>query len=212
MYEIELRITKKHRKAARAIAQKVISEIKPKYIVTITGENRTGKAATAHALGVKLRKEGIKAKVIHMANYYKLSGKEREIERLETNFTKVGPNELDWDKLNQNIADFKEGKKSIFPLRDGINYQIDLLQVDFQEIEVLIINGLYALYIDEADLKVYIESTYEETIDEEPIPIGEQPDDVKKMVWIKEHAYVREQKNRANFFVDYTTNYEDYHL
>lgn len=94
MYEIELRPIRNIAKPPGYRA-KVISEIKPKYIVTITGENRTGKAATAHALGVKLVKEGIKAKVIHMANYYKLSGKEREIERLETNFTKVGPNELD---------------------------------------------------------------------------------------------------------------------
>ncbi len=212
MYEIELRINKKHRRAARYIAQKVLSELTPKYIITITGENRTGKAATAHALGVKLRKEGIKAKVIHMANYYKLSCQDREKERLASNFENVGPNEIDWERLNQNIADFKNGKSSILPLRDGINYQTDLLQVDFKEIEVLIINGLYALFLDEANLKVYIESTYEETIDEEPIPIGEQPDDFKKLVWSKEHSFVRKQKNNANFFVDFTTNFEDYHL
>ncbi|PKP27205.1 MAG: uridine kinase [Bacteroidetes bacterium HGW-Bacteroidetes-22] len=210
MYEFELRIGKKHRKAAKLLADKITEDIKPKYIIAISGENRTGKSAVAHSLGVKLEKKGIVAKIIHMASYYNLPPAEREKKRKLLGIESIGFDEINWKLIQQNINDFKNDKPSTLPLRDAINNHMDKLITDFKGIDVLIIDGLYAIKIEECDLKVFIENTFKETISDEPLPEGESPDAWKRQVYKREHALVKSIKNQANYFIDFNVSNEEF--
>ncbi len=210
MYEFELRIGKKHRKAAKLLADKITEEIKPKYLIAISGENRTGKSAVAHSLGVRLKKKGIIAKIIHMANYYYLPPAEREEQRKRLGIESIGFDEINWKQIRQNINDFKNNKTSTLPLRDALNNHIDKLTTDFNGIDVLIIDGLYAIKIEECDLKVFIENTFKEIISDEPLPEDESPDAWKKQVYKREHALVKSIKNQANYFVDFNPGGEEF--
>lgn len=208
MYEFELRISKKHRRAARMLAEKITEEFHPKYVVAISGENRTGKSAVAHSLGVKLKKKGIKSKIIHMASYYLLPPDERDALRLKKGIESVGFDEINWKLITKNINDFHESKVSTLPLRDAINNHIDEMKTDFNGIDVLIVDGLYAIRIEEADLRVFIENTFKEVVSEEPLPSDEAPDDWKKQIYNREHALVKTLKPRANYFVDFNLSTE----
>lgn len=204
MYEFELRIGKKHQKAAKLVADKILEDFHPKYIVSISGENRTGKSAVAHSLGVKLKKRGLQSKIIHMASYYLLPPEQRDEQRRKKGIESVGLGEINWDLIAKNVNDFKESKTSILPLRDAINNHIDELKTDFKGIDVLIVDGLYAIQLAEAELRVFIESTFKEVIAEEPLPAEETPDAWKKQVYNREHAVVRSLKSKANFFIDFS--------
>jgi uridine kinase len=128
-----------------------------KYIVGITGEYESGKAEISIALAKRLKTEHIRVKIIHAENYYKVA----PLLRLEWRRTKgldsVGMDEYDWNLLNRNIQDFKEERESMMPYTDLIPEQVDKLITDFKKIDLLIIEGLYAIKTDGIDLRIFID-------------------------------------------------------
>jgi uridine kinase len=128
-----------------------------KYIVGITGEYESGKAEISNALAKRLKTEHIRVKIIHAENYYKVA----PLLRLEWRRTKgldsVGMDEYDWNLLNRNIQDFKEERESMMPYTDLIPEQVDKLITDFKKIDLLIIEGLYAIKTDGIDLRIFID-------------------------------------------------------
>jgi uridine kinase len=159
-----LLIREEHVNAAELIAKKVLEEKnkKPKnykFIVGISGESGSGKSEVSHSLGLRLKKEHLRVKVIHTDNYYTvpplLLSEWRKAKGIET----VGISEYDWNLISRNIQDFKEDRESMMPLIDIIPEQIDKLITDFKKIDLLIVDGLYAIKSDGIDLRVFIELT-----------------------------------------------------
>ncbi|HRC67334.1 MAG TPA: hypothetical protein PK976_05290, partial [Bacteroidales bacterium] len=89
---------------------------------------------------------------------------------------------------------------------------VDQLMTDFKNIEILIISGLYAIELEEADLKVFIELTYRETLDVQRESEKEELDDFRMKVLEQEHKAVQALKHKADFFVDFDTALEIFHL
>lgn len=157
-----------HVNAAELIAKRVMEELSKmpkayKFIVGISGESGSGKSEIAHSLGKRLKKEHIRVKVLHADNYYKvpplLQAEWRKAKGIET----VGMNEYDWNLIQRNIQDFKEDRESMLPCIDVIPEQVDKLITDFKKIDLMIIEGLYAIKSDGTDLRIFIELTNEET-------------------------------------------------
>jgi len=159
-----LEIRDEHVNAAEKIAHKVLEEVqkKPKnykFIVGISGESGSGKSEVSHSLGLRLKKEHIRVKVLHTDNYFSvpplLKSEWRKAKGIET----VGIGEYDWNLINRNIQDFKEDRESMMPCIDVIPEQIDKLITDFKKIDLLIIDGLYAIKSDGVDLRILLELT-----------------------------------------------------
>ncbi|MDZ7774115.1 MAG: adenylyl-sulfate kinase [Bacteroidales bacterium] len=72
-----LLIEDKHKEAAEALKDIVLKNRKEKFIVAISGESGSGKSELAHSLARKLKEEGIRAKPLHIDNYYKTHPLER---------------------------------------------------------------------------------------------------------------------------------------
>ncbi len=64
-------ITDKHRAAARIIFNRVLEDHIPKNIITVTGEVGTGKSTVSYLVAKLLKKQGIRAKIMDLDNYYK---------------------------------------------------------------------------------------------------------------------------------------------
>ena len=157
-----------HSNAAEQIAKKVNSERskKPKdykFIVGLSGESGSGKSELAHSLGLRLKKEHIRVKVLHTDNYYKVAPLLRSEWRKAKGIESVGMNEYDWNLIHRNIQDFKEDRESMVPCIDIIPEQVDKLITDFKKIDLLILEGLYAIKSDGVDLRIFIELTNAET-------------------------------------------------
>lgn len=206
-------INQNHVKAAQNIYQEKLEE-KPldKYIVAISGEVESGKSEIAHLLGKKLMNAGKKAKVLNMDSYYKIPPSERREWRRKEGIGIIGLDEYDWDKIKQTLKAFKENKKVTIPYADVITQQLDELTTDFNGIDVLILNGLYTIAIDEADLKIFIELTYEETIDEQKRSENETIDEWRMKELQQEHKVLQSLKDKADYFVDLDTSLKFYHL
>ena len=204
-------INKAHEKAARTIFEKVMAERNGKYIITITGEVGVGKCEVSHVLGKLLKSEGILAKIIHMDDYYKIPPAMRTNWRKKHGIRRVGYEEYNWEVINRNIDDFRHSRESELPSVDLMNDQVDKLITNFDQIDLLIINGLYSIKIESANLKVFIDLTYKDTFDEQKATGKESLDEFRLKVLQREHNVVQTLKAEADFFVDFDENSELFH-
>jgi uridine kinase len=204
-------IEKKHTNAAHTLFDRVLRDRKTKFIVTISGEVGAGKCEIAHELGRKLIENGISVKLLHMDNYYHIPPSER-MEWRKNNIDKIGYDEYDWNTINQNIDDFRMNRKSVLPVVDLFTQKSDQLHTEFMGIEVLIIEGLYSIRINQSDLRVFIELTYEDTWEEQITTHKEVLDDFRMEVLKHEHTAVQSLKNMADFYIDFDTAGEIFHL
>ncbi|MGE5383565.1 MAG: uridine kinase [Omnitrophica WOR_2 bacterium] len=207
-----LLLNKAHEKAAGIILDRVLPEYKRKYIIAISGEVETGKSEVAHMVGRLLKKENIKVKMIYLDSYYKVLPLERTAWRKEHGIESIGAEEYDWKKINDTVDAFLKDKKASMPCVDLFTGQIDQLTTDFKEIDMLIIAGLYSMMVEKANLKVFIENDYKDTLSNQIETGQEELDEYRMKVLEQEHKVVQSLKHKADFFLDFDTNIENLHL
>jgi uridine kinase len=197
-----LLIEDKHRVAGEAIIQKILESKKEKYIIGISGESGSGKSELAHVIAKGLRKHGIMAKPIHIDNYYRIHPLERTEWRKKNGIGNVvGYGEYDWDTIYRNIDDFKNNKKSTMPCVDLVTEQVDELTTDFNGIQMLVVDGLYAIKTEGVDLKVFLELTYHETKKAQVVRGKEPQNEYRMAVLEQEHRMVQALKPKADILI-----------
>ncbi|MBC8319408.1 MAG: uridine kinase [Bacteroidetes bacterium] len=203
MLEDVLIITEKHRAAADIITKEILKQKKEKFTVAISGESGSGKSELTHVIAKNLRKHGIFAKPIHIDNFYNTLPLERAAWREKNGVENVvGLGEYQWDKINRVIADFKHNRKSTMPCVDLVTEQIDELTTDFKGIDMLIMDGLYAINASDIDMRILIELTYHET-KKAQTDRGKEPDnELRWKVLEQEHKTVESIKDKATVRVD----------
>ena len=202
-----LLINDMHKEAAQAIFDHIKSGCKNKderyrCIVGISGESGSGKSELSHALGKLLKDNHIRAKVIHTDNYYKIQPLLREEWRRNKGFDNIGLEEYDWIKIRKTIRDFKEEQECMIPCIDLIPEQVDKLITDFGKVDLLIVEGLYAIKAPDIDVRVYIDLTYHETKINQIIRMKEALSDFRLGILEKEHQSVTTLKHKADLIVD----------
>ncbi|RLD47982.1 MAG: uridine kinase [Bacteroidetes bacterium] len=203
MLEDVLLITEKHRTAAADIVKEILKRKKDKFIVAISGESGSGKSELTHVIAKELRKHGLFAKPIHIDNFYNTLPLERTEWRIKNGIEKVvGMNEYKWDEINRVIDDFKNNRKSSMPCVDLVTEKVDTLTTDFNGIDMLIIDGLYAINTEGVDLRVFIELTYHETKKAQKDRGKEPQNEYRMRVLEQEHKQVQSLKNKANLLVN----------
>lgn len=200
-----LLIQEKHKKAGEVILNKILQHKKEKFIVAISGESGSGKTELAHVIAKGLRKHGIFAKPVHTDNFYTTHPLERREWRLKEGIENVvGYDEYKWDEINQVIDDFKNNMVSEMPCVDLVTEQVDVLITDFKEVDMLIVDGLYALKAEQIDLRVFIDLTYLETKEKHTKDERgkEVMDEVRWATLAQEHKMVQSLKPLANLIIN----------
>ncbi|MGW8317312.1 MAG: uridine kinase family protein [Bacteroidales bacterium] len=202
-----LLINDMHKEAAQAIFeyfQDMCKHEDERYrcVIAISGESGSGKSELAHSLGKLFKDANIRVKVIHTDNYYKIQPLLREEWRRNKGFDKIGIDEYDWVKIKKTIRDFKEEQECMIPCIDLIPEQVDKLITDFSKIDLLIIDGLYAIQAPDIDLRVFIDLTYHETKINQIIRMKEAMSDFRLAILEKEHQAVASLKPLADLIVD----------
>jgi uridine kinase len=202
-----LLITDKHREAGTRIIEKILENRKDKMIVAISGESGSGKSELTHVIAKGLRASGIMAKPIHIDNYYRIHPLERTEWRKKHGIEKVvGYGEYDWETIYRNIGDFLNGRQSTMPCIDLVTEQVDHLITDFKGIDMLVIDGLYAIKTEGVDLRVFIGLTYHETKKAQVVRGKEPQNEYRMAVLEQEHKMVQALRPTADIFV--TKEYE----
>ncbi len=202
-----LLITEKHQKAGDAIIEQILAKQKPKMIIGISGESGSGKSELAHVIAKGLRKHGIFAKPLHIDNYYRILPLLRTEWRKENGIQNVvGYGEYDWDTINRNIAEFKAGAVSTGPCVDLVTEQVDQLTTDYSTVDMLVVDGLYAIKTEGVDLSIFIELTYHETKKAQVVRGKEPQNEYRMAVLEQEHQMVLALRPKADILI--TMEYE----
>jgi uridine kinase len=117
-------------------------------------------------------------------------------------FDRIGINEYDWVKIKKTIRDYKEEQECIMPCIDIIPEQVDKLITDFAKIDLLVIDGLYAIKADDLDLRVFIDLTYQETKISQIERLKETYNKERLEVLKREHLNVKSLKPLADLIVN----------
>jgi uridine kinase len=199
-----LLIQEKHKKAGEVIIERILKDKKEKYIVAVSGESGSGKTELTHVIAKGLRKYGIFAKPLHTDNYYNTLPLERREWRNKQGIENVvGYNEYKWDEIQKSIDDFKNNRKSQMPCVDLVTEQVDQLITDFSEVDMLIVDGLYAIKADNIDLRIFIDLSYLETKEKHTKDSRgkEVMDEVRWATLAQEHKMVQSLKPLADLLI-----------
>jgi uridine kinase len=196
-----------HKEAAASLHVHVREGLKGRddryrYIVGISGESGSGKSELSHALAKLLKDDNIRVKIIHTDNYYKIQPLLREEWRRNKGFDRIGIDEYDWVKIRKTIRDFKEEQECVIPCIDLIPEQVDKLITDFSKIDLLIVDGLYAIDAPDIDMRVFIDLTYQETKINQIIRMKEEMNDFRLHILNCEHQSVQSLKPKADLIVN----------
>jgi uridine kinase len=204
-----LLIQEKHKVAGAKIVEEILKRKKGRFIIGISGESGSGKTELAHVIAKSLRKHGIFAKPMHIDNFYNTHPLKRRQWRLEQGVENVvGFNEYLWNDINRVMDDFKNGRVSEMPCVDLVTEQVDKLTTDFSEVEMLIVDGLYAIKTEGIDLRIFIDLTYLETKEKHTMDSRgkEVMDEVRWATLAQEHKMVSSLKPLADLIV--TSDYD----
>ena len=199
-----LLIQEKHKKAGEAIIEIILKQKKEKFIVAISGESGSGKTELAHVIAKGLRKYGIFAKPMHTDNFYNTHPLERREWRSKEGIENVvGYNEYKWDEINKVIDDFKKNRVSEMPCVDLVTEQVDKLTTDFSEVDMLIVDGLYAIKTEGIDMSIFIDITYLETKEKHTKDARgkEVMDEIRWATLEQEHEMVQSLKPLADLVI-----------
>jgi uridine kinase len=206
-----LLITEKHQNAGEKILEIILKNRRTKMIIGISGESGSGKSELAHVIAKGLRKHGIFAKPLHIDNYYRILPLERTEWRKSNGIEKVvGYGEYDWDTIYRNIREFREGKLSTGPCVDLVTEQVDQLTTDYSTVDMLVVDGLYAIKTEGVDLRIFIELTYHETKKAQVVRGKEPQNEYRFAVLEQEHKMVQALRPSANILIskDYEVEVE----
>ena len=198
-----LLITEKHENAAKEIVPHILKNRKDKFIIAISGESGSGKTELAHVIAKMLRKENIMCKPIHIDNYYRILPLLRTEWRKKNGIQQsVGLGEYDWDTINKNIDDFKNNRVSTMPCVDLVTEQVDQLTTDFNGVDMIIVDGLYAINTPGVDLSIFIELTYHETKKAQVVRGKEPQNEYRMQVLEQEHVVVQSLRSKADLLIN----------
>ena len=204
-------IQETHKTAAAEIKKYMDKDMakKPKgykYIIAISGESGAGKSELSHSLAKLLKDDRIRVKVIHTDNYYNVPPLLRAEWRKNQGMKSVGLKEYDWNLIHQNIREFREDREAMMPCIDIIPEQIDKLITDFKKIDLLVVDGLYAIKTKGVDMRVFIDLTYLETKMTQIVRGKEPMNDFRMKVLEREHVNVQSLRKMADLIVDKNYN------
>lgn len=198
-----LLITEKHENAAKEIVPHILKNRKDKFIIAISGESGSGKTELAHVIAKMLRKSDIICKPVHIDNYYRILPLLRTEWRKKNGIQEsVGLGEYDWDTINKNIDDFKNSRASTMPCVDLVTEQVDQLTTDFNGVDMIIVDGLYAINTPGVDLRIFIELTYHETKKAQVVRGKEPQNEYRMQVLEQEHQVVLSLRPKADLLIN----------
>ncbi|MBT7087376.1 uridine kinase [bacterium] len=193
-----------HRKAASQILEVALAKMKVtnhKYVIAVSGESGTGKSEIAHCLSELFKQQGLKAKILHSDNCYKTTPHERHAWRQAHGVKSIGYTEYNWDKIEENIEDFRQGREAKMPCVDRLTDQDDILLTHFENIDILILEGLYAIKANTVDLRIFIEITYQETKKAQLKRGKEVMNEWREKELAREQEVVQSLKELANYLI-----------
>lgn len=188
--------------AAEQLLEVIPHQAGTRTVIAVGGESGSGKSTTAIALRTTFLNRGISSVVLHLDGYFKLPPRENHLERTKSKDW-IGLSEVRLDLLQAHLDAFKSGAQSLsVPVVDYLANRIDDREVPLNGVEVLIIEGTYALYLEHFEVGILMPRDYTQTQRVRQARTRETYSPFVEEVLAIEHQLVRSSHSRAHWMVD----------
>ncbi|MCC7052169.1 MAG: hypothetical protein IT355_02810 [Gemmatimonadaceae bacterium] len=171
-------------------------------VIAVAGESGSGKSVTAIDLAAMLDEAGIASAIIHQDNYFVRPPRTNHDFRV-ADITSVGPQEVQMDLIAAHIAAFRAGAPSVTaPVVDYPGNRFLTQVLDFSATQVLVVEGTFALLLDDADIRIFLEATYLDTRQRRQLRARDVDDPFVEQVLDIEHRIIAAQAPRADILID----------
>ena len=171
-------------------------------VIGIGGEHGSGKSVQALAFKTLLHIEGFETLIVRMKDYFLLPPKANNERRLK-DFDTVGPSEINLT-LIQNHVNFIKGRESDMLIKPLVSEEHNAIRKEFveiQDVNCIIVEGIYALLLENLDVGIFIARTYLETRKKRlELGIESEPNDGRFL--LIEHEIIRKHHRVANYIID----------
>jgi len=177
------------------------SFFKQKRVVFVAGESGSGKSVTAVCLQKVLLEQKIDAFILHQDDYFYLPPASNHAAR-ETDISKVGLAEVNLQLLQSHVNAFLKNEAHIVkPLVYYKENQIIQDTINITPYQVLIIEGTYSFFLENADLKVFMERNYKDTLESRIERARDISSDFLELVLQIEHELISPCIKKADLLV-----------
>ena len=171
-------------------------------VIAVGGESASGKSRTAEALARRLDAAGLPTAVLHQDDYYRRPPRANH-EYRSADLKRVGPQEVDFERLQSHIADFRHGRGAVAaPLVDYPNDLFSTQMLDFSRVAVLVVEGTYVLQLEATDIRIVLEATHADTAARRRARNRDIDEPVIDQILAIEHAIVALHAGRADIVID----------
>jgi uridine kinase len=171
-------------------------------VVGVAGESGSGKSVTAASLARELGAQGHPALVLHQDDYFFLPPRANHAAR-ERDIGHVGPGEVNLARMQEHVAAFRTGADEVdAPAVDYAADRFGTRRLDFSNVAVLVVEGTYVLGLDDLDLRIFLDATYDDTRDRRRARARDIDAPFVEQVLAIEHEIIARQAARADLIVD----------
>lgn len=179
--------------------------------ITIAGESGSGKSEIASEISrIFSERDNIKSFIFHQDDYFIRPPKTND-EARKQKIENVGMHEVRMDLLDKHISYVKqpllENKKFKKPLIDYDNNIILEETVNISDVEIVLIEGTYTTALKNADIRVFIDRTYIDTLQHRKERGRDKLDAYTEKILKIEHDIISSQKKNADIIID-----KNYHV
>lgn len=170
-------------------------------IVAVAGESGSGKSVTAIDLAAVLNDTGVPTALMHQDNYFVRPPRTNHEFRLR-DICSVGPQEVQLDLMQLHMRAFRACGTVTAPIVNYPANRFDVHTLDFSAARVLVVEGTYALLLEEWDVGVFLEATYLDTEARRKARNRDIDDPFVDQVLAIEHGIISSQAARADILLD----------
>jgi uridine kinase len=195
-----------HTRAAEGVYERIKDRIKgseQRLAITVAGESGSGKSEIATELARLFKeKNGFKYIIFHQDDYFIRPPKSNDEARRE-DIANVGMHEVRMDLMDEHmaIAKSQEGADIKKPLIDYDNNTVLEEVVASSGVNIVLAEGTYTTALENADIRVFINRTYIDTLEHRKERARDMLDDYTEKILIIEHNIISAQKQKADVVI-----------
>ena len=199
----------KYHATYKQITNFVISQLddklnaKHRICIAVGGESGCGKTSLAYALLKDIEAvTKLKGFIFHADDYFMLPPKDNHNHRLE-DISNVGTHEVKLKLLDSQIHEFKKGKENL--IKPLVIYDENVIleeQISCLDYDYCLVEGTYAMLLEEVNYKIFMETTYHDTRHSRIERARDVIDDFAEKVLEIEHQIVKKHKDLASIIID----------
>ncbi len=170
-------------------------------VLAVAGESGSGKSVTATDLAAVMTAAGIAAALIHQDDYFVRPPRTNHEHRV-SDITSVGPQEVRMDLIEAHMQAFRRGAAVEAPMVNYPENRFDTRTLHFAAVQLLIVEGTYALRLHGWDIGIFLHATWRDTETRRKARNRDIDDPFVDRVLDIEHHLIAPQAELAHILLD----------